>query len=114
MLPLEDKNYDAISSNQHFEPDITIHEKFPNSVVINKSHPIDRLKQELLEKCNLQPHLDRTYYIPDLSNSLLKGSIVAFCQICKKDHNQDHTISGISLINVSSNFNCHIKVMFTV
>lgn len=57
MASYDDENYGSVSSSQDFEP--PVHERSRN-LVGNEFNRMDALKQELLDKCNLQPHLDGT------------------------------------------------------
>ncbi|CAG5090554.1 Protein of unknown function [Cotesia congregata] len=70
---------------------------------------VQEIKNQLIAECNKRPYLDGTFFIPDLEKSSIDGTVVGICQICKKDHNKNHSIRGS--LKALSNYISHIKTV---
>ncbi|XP_043269904.1 uncharacterized protein [Venturia canescens] len=87
--------------------DSAMHSAAGCSFQVNQGQNVDTLTNEVLDECNRRAYLDGTFFAPDLDKLSFDGTVWGICQICKKENNKDHSISGT--LKSSSNYVRHLK-----
>ncbi|XP_057336374.1 uncharacterized protein LOC130674944 [Microplitis mediator] len=96
----------AITSSQESD-DIEMVDSSIVQTPIGVVQDINARKIDLSDECRKRPYLDGKFFVPDLNQSTLNGTIVGICQICRTENNKTHSIKGS--FHVPSNYSSHIK-----